>query len=71
MSKSYTMSMQQAYKILQNKDGLLLHSTSKTRLSLRVQAISPFSKHYNGVLSALNELEEVNLSAEVQTDVNV
>ena len=58
------------WKILQNKAGISLHSTSKTRWSARIEAISPLTKHYNDVLSALNELEELDLSAEVQADIN-
>lgn len=58
------------WKILQNKAGISLHSTSKTRWSARIESISPLAKNYNNVLSALNGLEDLKLPAEDQADVN-
>lgn len=43
----------------------------KNKNSAKIEAISPLIKHYNDVLSVLNELEEFDLLAETQADVNV
>lgn len=59
----------QRWEILQNKVGCSLHSTSKTRWSARVESVKPIAAHLPSLVDALDDVLQLNLSAECRRDV--
>ena len=49
--------------------GCSLHNPSETRWSARVDSVKPFAAHLPGIMTALSQVQEVNLIPETHSDV--
>ena len=59
----------QRWKILTNSVGCSLHNLSETRWSARVDSVKPFAAHLPGIMTALSQVQELNLTPETRSDV--
>ena len=59
----------QRWEILKTNIGSSLHSMSDTRWSARIDSVKPFAAHIPGLRQAVNDLESLNLTPEVQSDL--
>ena len=60
----------QRWEILQKHIGCSLHGMSTTRWSARIESVRPVSAHLPGILSALEDLEKLNLTAEIRSEIH-
>ena len=59
----------QRWEILTSSVGCSLHNPSETRWSARVDSVKPFAAHFPGVMTALSQVQELNLTPETRSDV--
>ena len=59
----------QRWEILTSSVGCSLHNPSETRWSARVDSVKPFAAHLPGIMTALSQVQEVNLIPETHSDV--
>ena len=57
------------WEILQQHIPVSLHSTSTTRWSARIECVKPVAQHLSGVISALRDLDTLNLTAQSRTEL--
>ena len=59
----------QKWEILTSSVGCSLHNPSETRWSARVDSVKPFAAHLPGIMTALSQVQELNLTPETRSDV--
>ena len=59
----------QRREILTSSVGCSLHNPSETRWSARVDIVKPFAAHLPGIMTALSQVQELNLTQETRSDV--
>ena len=59
----------QRWQILTSSIGCSLHNPSQTRWSARVDSVKPFAAHLPGIMSALTQVQGLNLTPETRSDV--
>lgn len=60
----------QRWEILTSGIGCSLHNLSETRWSARVDSVKPFAAHLPGIMTALTQVQELNLTPESRSDVS-
>ena len=59
----------QRWEISTNSVGCSLHNPSETRWSARVDSVKPFAANFPGIMTALSQVQELNLTPETRSDV--
>ena len=58
----------QRWEILTSSVGCSLHNPSETRWSARVDSVKPLATHLPGIMTALSQVQELNLTPETRSD---